>query len=354
MPPPTTTTDDLVFPDPAKILSELKARGMKTPGTNVPNNNDTPLPIRYVEGKDWYALLFNILSFVLVGLVMNSLFNKLGFSEGLKTITLWIIILIAFVFAFEHLYTNVEALKAKIYLDQLSPKRLIVLTQGFHFTTWTSVEQKENEVDLQKHETEVDKDSKMAKFTFPSSDGWRMVAEVTIMFKRRAGEEAMSKSLKYKKEEIGTLIRATISQALSELGGLNPYERLLKRKADVTVWLANLFGGSDMISSLETDTGTSILDPVLNDFDLTLEDQKVRQARARTEVITDIVNKLRIATDASPEKATAEELLATARLLAGENSKEQINTHRYHGIPPGVTTFAPGDGGIAVGVKGGK
>jgi len=78
------------------------------------------------------------------------------------------------------------------------------------------------------------------------------------------------------------VVWSVIVGRLSDLGACNTYDALLRNKADVAAWVANIFAGDDNISPFEEDTGTSVKSPILRDLDLTEESKKTRGVIAKS------------------------------------------------------------------------
>jgi len=237
-------------------------------------------------------------------------------------------------------------LKAKIYLDAIFPSKLIVYPQGLHFTTWCSSEQTSNIVDFQKHEP-VEEGKKNVEFTFPTKGGYKVVMKVTIMFKRRDTEEALGYSLKYQSGEIATLIKAYVSQAITSLGGRNSFEQLNYHRNVLELWIANLFGGKRIISKFEKETGTEILDPVMDSLNLTDEDQEIFRAKAKTNLVAEGIEKMK-ETDEELSPSERANLVKLAQKLSTEHINKNENTYDIKNMPDGLHTFAPGSSGVAV------
>lgn len=328
-PPPP----ELVFPKDRKFKAPKGCTAYEEPA----------LTLRYVTDKDWTAFTFNLLSatfaFVLIHILFRIKSTNPMLTIAIPLASIWI----AIVYFHNHLWVNVDGLQAKIYVDMFFSKKMIVYLQGGHFTAWSSKDQT-NDVDFQKHETIETDGTKEKTLNFQTQDGYQLAANVTIVYNRRAGIEAMSKSLKFKRtEEIRTLIKAWVQAKLSDLGGCNSYETIIYYKPSVTAWAANLFGGEGQISLLEQKTGTNVLNPVVNNLDLDEESKKTFNAKARLSVMREETKLLHDDCGVTSDEA----FIGTQ--VALNLVQRVVSTQEYKGIPEGVTTFAPGNAGIAIG-----
>lgn len=295
-------------------------RVAKTPPDGLRDNLDKPLSLRYVDegNKDIRALIFNIVTALIIFLVI-SIAVRMKTDGTLFTIALPLVVVwILGIKVRDRLWTVVPSRQAYIYLDSLYSKRIIVYKQGGHFTRWTS-EKQEDKVDFQKHELISAKKSEKTSIVFPTKDGKATIsADITIFFRRRDSEEALSKSLKYQIGELEALIKSTVVEKLSEIGGANDYKDILRLKGQVAEEVANLFAGEGKISKFEDDTGTEIRNPILDDLDLTESSKEIFGTGAKVDVIVDGVKKL-IASGVSPKEAAT-----IAQVAEGAATREII------------------------------
>ncbi len=308
-----------------------------------PASWDTPLDIRYVDDVDIEALAFNLASVILCFFALTVLVGQFTSDSvtvsAISTLVCWFFI----VATRSRLWTSVDARKASVWLDYLRSKRIVVYTQGFHFTHWTSRKQSD-EIDFQKHEIISMNKADKTEVRFETNDGFEMIAEMTLLYNLREGEEAMSQALKYENGEIKAFTKAVVISRLADLGGRNSYRSLLYNKAEVTQWLANTFGGESTISLFERGLGISLRNPILNTLDLTDESKKTFGVRAKIEVVKDGIKSLKKGTGLSADEANL-----TAQ--AAENLITRV-VHTYQGIPQGATVVALGDHGVAIAAKG--
>jgi len=304
---------------------------------------DTPLLIRYVNHIDMEALCFNLVSvlacFAVFILAVGQLTANRAAVFAIPASLCWILIVILRI----HLWTSVDARKAGVWLDYLNSKRLVIYTQGFHFTPWTSREQVD-EIDFQKHEAISMKKTEKTEIRFETNDGYEMAAEVVIFYNLRDGADAMSRALKYEDDEIKAFIKAVVIERLTDLGGCNSYESLLYYKAEAARWLAMTFEGESKLSQFEIGLGIALRNPILESLDLTDESKKTFGVRAKIEVITDGIKSLKREAGLSADEANLAAQAAEGILTR--------NVQTYQGIPQGAKVVALGDHGIAIAAKG--
>lgn len=299
------------------------------------------LEIQYVETQDWFALAFNIASAVVLYVLLVITFSLITTNSIVTFVFPAIMVWILIISLINRVYKVTDNQKGDVYLESIS-RKLIVYTQGFHFVIWSSIFQQT--VDFQKHETIPDKG-----IEFRSRDGFGILIDVTTVYRRREGREALSWSLKFENKEIEILMKAKIRERLSELGGRNSGATLMYHKAAVAAWIGDLFGGQAHISRFEEDTGTAILNPVMDKIDLTPESQAILGATAKTDTIAKTIATLMKKNKNSG--MTIEEAGVIARMAQGLSTEEKIFTVR--GVPSGVTVLSIGGDGIAV-AGGGK
>lgn len=335
--PPAEADDVLVFP-PERTFD---------PPKGCEAYDDGPLEIRYVNkgNLDWGSLAFNLVSITIILIVPLLLIRFKTHNPLILIAFSATVIWVLGVFFLARLGTNVDGMQYQIWLDYIFSDRLIAYSQGFHFTTWSSKDQG-NMIDYQKKEI-IDANRKDGTaFTFATQDGLDVMADVTIVYNRRPGLEALSWSLKFKStDEITTLIKAVVQGRLSDLGGCNSYETLLRHKAEVAAWVANFFAGETQTSPFEKKTGTRVLDPVAKDFDLTPESKEIFRAKARIGIFKRAIQSLtEKEVGLSPEEANL-------AVQAAQGSLKRV-VHTYQGIPPGAKVVALGSEGIAIAAKG--
>jgi hypothetical protein len=308
-------------------------------------NLDVPLQIRYVEDIDMMSLAINIVSFGLVLIVLAVLSERLFANWiAVAAISLSGIWILGVSFR-DRLGITVPAREAQVYLNPILSRNIIVYTQGFHFTAWFYRKEKDS-VSFQKHEIIEASQKEKSEIVFPSSDGNNMVAELEIMFCRREGGEAMSKSLKFPLDQIKSWTRARVVAMITEAGGQNSFETMRYYKSDVMAWVSTLFGRPDEISSFEDELGITVKPPVLKNLDLTEESKKVFINKSKIAILKDGIMEL---TDKDNGAGlTPTEANYAIQAMEGAITRK-VNT--YEGIPPGVTTLALGDSGLAIAAK---
>lgn len=304
---------------------------------------DKPLKVRYVVGMDLLALVANIITAVSIfGLVSFVIGRKTSNPMATVAIPLALVWVLVVIFR-NRLWTRVDARKAHVFLNNLS-RNIIVYPQGFHFTSWFSTKEPD-EVDFQKHEIISAERKNGEEIRFPSKDGYGMFAEINILFKRRDGQEGLSRSLKFPLSDIKTWLKAVVVKQFSDVGGHNSYETLLYYKAEIAAWAAKIFGGDDKVSPFEIELGISVKDPVVKNLDLDDESRRIFSTKAKVGVIADGIREFR-GLDVNPDEAAI-----MAQVAQGAATRV---IHTYQGVPQGARVVALGDAGIAISDRGGK
>lgn len=336
----TTLPSGLVLPGIRRFNPPAKSRP----------NSDGPLPIRYIEGKHWEAFLINMMTLVMIGLIVWFIImlglRKLDLTApayirfGIPLVFMWFV---GFA-VFSRGGTTVEARKAKVYLDTWF-NEILVYMKGFHFVVWFAI-QEADDVNFQKTEKKTCLISEGKGITFQSGDGYELAVDLTFMWKRRSDPEAMSYSLQYETDTLSDWLMAVVVSRLSDLGGCNDYETLLKNKPEVTAWVANIFGGENNKSPMEIETGTEAKNPIAGNLDLTDGSKQIRASKAKAELLAKYTKHFIDEVGLSPKDA------AISAQLATELATRSIVT--YEGIPDGATFVALGDQAMAatVGKKG--
>jgi hypothetical protein len=310
---------------------------------------EQPLPIRYVTSgdKDVASLGINIISAVLlVGtlwLILGKITGYPVITVGLPLVILWIT-LVAF---HNKMWVSVDEQQAVIYVDQLfSSGELIVYLQGGHFTSWTSKRQAET-INFKKNEVSGTPKDRVSTFEFPTNDGLYIVAKVRIFARRRNSKEALSRSLRWPIEELERKVEALVAKKLSDIGARNTFDVIRTNKPQVAYEVAQMFDGEGRTSDFERDTGLTIDDPIILELGLTAESKRIYESRAKVNVLKEGVSNLLESSGGQMDPTDA----ANAVQVASGAASQVI--HTYKGIPPGATTVALGDSGVAV-AGGGK
>ncbi|MDE2172900.1 MAG: hypothetical protein KGJ33_03075, partial [Patescibacteria group bacterium] len=179
-----------------------------------------------------------------------------------------------------------------------------------------------------------------------TSDGYELIAEVTVFYNRIDGKNYLSQSLKYKPEEVRALIRSAVSSPFADLAGCNTFDDLLRNKGEVNDFIANIFDGEGALSAFESGIGYALRNPMVNSLNADEETKRTRTALTRIDVLKDKTREIRDKAGVSADAAFRGAQVAMGLV------EQEILTQQYEGIPPSVTVFAPGSGGIAVGTKG--
>jgi len=336
---------DVPIPPSAGLQLPPNAADIPVPAGAMVNANE-PVPVRYVQAtdKDWGALVFNIASVLLICCLI-SLAARQKTSSPIFTVAMPLgLIWVYCVYKRPDIWTSVPSREAYAFQDSLISKKVTVYAQGGHFVRWTSTKQPDV-ISFKKHQVISCKKDTKSEIRFPTRDGYEIEADLTIMFRRRDNEEALSRSLRFDINQLEVLIKATVVARLSDLGGYNDYNDILQNKVGVKRFVAVMFGGERAISEFEEMTGTEILDPLIENVDLTPESKQIFNVNAKARVIAkaiEILVNAGVSADEAAKIAQATEGAAT-RII-----------HTYEGVPQGAKVVALGNEGIAIAGKGGK
>ncbi len=321
-----------------------------TPG--IVDRTDGPLAVKYVEDKDWSALLFNVTSILMV---IITLVTILIVKKTHPFAVIALPVCLAWVIGYgikDRLWVTVDAQEVVTYVDKFFSREIIAYTQGGHFTRWSSDRQNVT-IDFLKFEEIVATRENQHPVKATSADGYNILADLQIFFRYCKGYEALTRSLKYRPEELRALILATVSTAISNVCGRYKYDVLVANKARFGALIAGIFAGERRRCQFEIDTGTEVNDPALLDFGLTPESRAIYDTRAKSNAVDDTITKLLSHNTGNPETdITIQEAARIAQTMVGAATRQ---IHTYEGVPEGATTVALGDtGGIAVGGGSGR
>lgn len=329
------------------VIIEMPDAGTVPEVPGAVEQNDSPLKVKYIEGKDWPALIFNIVSALMIIIIVGALIaTKTSNLFAIISFPLCVVWVIG-VGIRDRLWATVEAQEAITYVDKFFSSAIIAYTQGGHFTRWSSDRQEIRLSFLRFQEIKATRDSK-SPIRAVSADGYDIEADVRIFFRYCSGHEALTRSLKYKPEEIQALILARVSESFSNICGKYDYDVLVANKARLALLIANIFAGENKQSPFEKNTGVEIKNPALLDFGLTAESRAIYDTRAKAKAVKDSMAQLLTLTG-KDGNLTAEEAARIAQTLAGAATR-QIFT--VEGAPK-AKTVALG-GGTSVAVGGGK
>lgn len=301
-----------------------------------------PLKIRYIESddKDFRSLGINIaimaILFIMISLIFRIKTNHFLFTWTIPAIAVWLVI----VYNRHRLWIEVDEQEAQVFVDMVFSSRLVVYMQGGHFTSMLSRKQPEA-VSFKKSEVG---DGKLITFEFPTNDGLVIKANARIFIKRRRSEKALAHSLRWPIVELQNKVQAMVGRRLSDYGAVNTFDNIRECKPELSSAIAKMFGGENVISPFELDTGLNIDDPIIVDLSLTPESQEVFLSRAKIDVL-----KKGIDTITTPDGCTGKDILDAIQAAAGV-AEHTIRT--YRGVD-GATTIALGDAGVAVAASGG-
>ena len=327
-------------------LEKPPKRRVLPPRPGSKPNPDKSIGVRIVTDYELDALLFNIATMVVMFVTLSIGLRNIkpnpsldGFlANTIPLIAIWIF----FFFTVKKWGTNVDSREAKVYLNYLRPRLMIAYLQGFHFTTWCSKIQ-EDPISFQKDQKIAAKKANNTEIKIRSQDGYDMYVDIYFLYNRRDTMEGLSKSLRYRDDEIREWALAVVSERLSDLAGCNSAETLIYYKTKVIRWVGLIFGGERVISDFEDQTGTDINNPVLEVIDLTPEAQKIFSTRSRIAMVNEGIKALR---EANPDMHV-NEASRTAQAAEGIATRE-IKTFEAEGLENAQTVVLGGDSGFAV------
>ena len=314
----------------------------------LPRTNQLQVIVIEAEDKDRPALKFNVLSaaillfsiFALMWIFTGSPF----FSGGIAAATVFVTAVILG----DRLYTNVESRQAVNYLDGFKSKSNRVYKQGFHWIRWTARRQPDV-MDFQRREAIVASIPAGTALRGVSVDGFTVLTGVTIFINLRDDSDSISHSLMFRLEEIKVLVIKTVAAWLTDLEGRNEYRALLQNKGTAAKWLGQLFDG-DTMSDFEKMTGWTVMDPILDDFEVVNEEKETFELRAKTNAFVAAVKQMTKAGVGANEASLA------AQALGGKVKRTVVtadNKYDLSSAPATMTVFAPGSG-VGGALLGGK
>ena len=305
------------------------------------------LNVRVVKDIDMIAGSLTVLCAVIIFVVSFGILmmktDSPRFSLSVGLILAWGSIALFW----RRIYVYVPARKAKVYLNDLFSREIVVYLNGFHFL-WTTFSKQPDDIDFQKQMEILAREEDDNAPVFMSVDGWEVRAEWAGLIRRRNDENSLSHSLNYPDRVVEYWLRVMMNACIADLGGENSYDSMRAYKEDAIAWVRRVFAGEEgeMI-----DFGKVVgydIELQLESVNLAnKEDRKSKAAVGRAAIMRQqaLENKEKFNdmtdNDAFDNAGIAEELVTK-------------NIIEIKGLPPGGMFVMGGDVSSLVKAKGGK
>jgi hypothetical protein len=338
-----TPPPELIYPTDTKktqAVTKKMAQALK-------KHDEGALNVRVVKDIDMTAGSFTVLCALIIfmisfGILMMRTDNP-RFSLSVSLILAWGSIALFW----KHICVSVPARMAKVYLNNLFHREIVVYLNGFHFL-WTTFSRQSDVIDFQKQKEISSREADNNAPSFMSLDGWEVRAAWAGLIRRRNDENSLSHSLNYPDRVVEYWLRVMMNACLADLGGENSYDSMRAYKEDAIAWVRRVFAGEEgeMI-----DFGKVVgydIELQLESVNLANEeDRKSKAAIGRAAIMRQqaLENKEKFKgmtdNDAFDNAGIAEELVTK-------------NIIEIKGLPPGGMFVMGGDVSSLVKAKGGK
>jgi hypothetical protein len=294
------------------------------------------LKVRVVKDIDMLAGLFTAATtLIILAISFGILVIKTGslkFSLGVSLILVWLLIIIFW----DRIRVKVRARKAKVYLNEILTREMVVYLKGFHFL-WSFYSKENDDVDFQKQVEILARETDNSAPVFMSSDGWEVRVQWASLLRRRSDETSLSHSLNYPDHVVEYWIRVLMDSCISDLGGANSLDSMRSYKEDIASWLRRVLAGEEY--------GMLNISNVLG-YDIELQVESVNLANEEDRKSKAGVGRARIMREQAMENKKEFPSMTEGDAFDNANIAEELvnkSIIEFRGVPAGAIVALGGD-----------